>query len=353
MTYHEEIRKSTETDEWYKFSYFKDTNGYFVQIGYSLENYLIKTLNSDVQTICDDVVKDSGIHYVLVTDKNLISIADSDIEDIGIDWSNDTDYQAALSGKNQVFEWYYPKIERNVLEVALPLYLNNSIIGVIGVGTNMDAIDSLINIQLSRISVLMVLILIILLVTFRQTIYNPIQNFGSKISDFDLKNLTQNKIPLNPNDPFMGLAETYNSLIASIGEQLSIIEQKNQEAIFASTHDLTTSLPNRRALNDFIRSLPLKTEMIAFCMLEMNGLKDINDVYGHDTGDFIIATTASRLSQFADKLDCFRFGGDEFFLLIRQSESELIKILSDVLESLSTPVEVNNELLEIEFCVGI
>ena len=67
-------------------------------------------------------------------------------------------------------------------------------------------------------------------------------------------------------------------------------------------------------------------------MLDVNGFKQTNDVFGHDAGDELIIGTAECIrAAFPETEDVFRLGGDEFCVIITESE-EYIKNSLAVLE---------------------
>jgi diguanylate cyclase (GGDEF)-like protein len=58
--------------------------------------------------------------------------------------------------------------------------------------------------------------------------------------------------------------------------------------------------------------------------IDLDGLKRINDEYGHEMGDEIIATAASILQSESDRYSVARYGGDEFIVIgTARDESEL------------------------------
>ncbi len=82
-------------------------------------------------------------------------------------------------------------------------------------------------------------------------------------------------------------------------------------------HDPMTGLQNRRGF--YQKAQPLfedcidKKQTILVASVDLNGLKKINDTYGHADGDIAISTVGQALSQItAPNLTCARFGGDEF-----------------------------------------
>lgn len=85
-------------------------------------------------------------------------------------------------------------------------------------------------------------------------------------------------------------------------------------------HDPLTGLPNRRLLRERLSELcaapPAERRRIGVAFLDLDGLKAVNDVLGHDAGDYVLCSTASRLLGAAgrDDLVC-RHGGDEFVVL--------------------------------------
>lgn len=87
-----------------------------------------------------------------------------------------------------------------------------------------------------------------------------------------------------------------------------------------ANYDALTNLPNRRL---FFKELDLFRMKAADCgqrfavfYLDLNGFKEINDRYGHETGDEVLTATAARLLKCRGRKDFLaRMGGDEFVLL--------------------------------------
>jgi diguanylate cyclase (GGDEF)-like protein len=86
--------------------------------------------------------------------------------------------------------------------------------------------------------------------------------------------------------------------------------------------DPLTGLANRRALEDAVRASlqapPGAEEVHAVLMMDLNGFKKINDVYGHPEGDDVLAAVAQRLKAATRDEDVVaRPGGDEFAIVAR------------------------------------
>lgn len=86
--------------------------------------------------------------------------------------------------------------------------------------------------------------------------------------------------------------------------------------------DKLTGLENRRALDMDMEShkqiLGTKqTRDVIMAMIDLNGLKVINDVYGHQQGDWVLSSFAKNLRAVLRQEDrAYRYGGDEFVLIL-------------------------------------
>jgi len=94
------------------------------------------------------------------------------------------------------------------------------------------------------------------------------------------------------------------------------------ELFHKATHDGLTNLPNRALFLDRLRSSLAQAardrQPLAVLMLDMNGLKPINDHHGHRAGDAALLEFSRRLTAGVRQSDtAARLGGDEFGVLLR------------------------------------
>ena len=95
--------------------------------------------------------------------------------------------------------------------------------------------------------------------------------------------------------------------------------QYNSYLLQVSTTDAMTGLYNRRILDK-----NQKPNVVMLC--DIDNFKLINDLYGHDKGDFVIKVIGNILKESFRRNDYVcRFGGDEFLILFNDSEYEFIK----------------------------
>ena len=102
--------------------------------------------------------------------------------------------------------------------------------------------------------------------------------------------------------------------------QQKIITQQNIELEMLSIKDYMTNVYNRRGFAQRIKE-EIKTPA-AICLIDLDGLKLINDALGHEKGDFAIILTTKIIKKVFK--DCFyaRTGGDEFVIIIEETNEK-------------------------------
>lgn len=83
-----------------------------------------------------------------------------------------------------------------------------------------------------------------------------------------------------------------------------------------SYHDLLTNALNRNAFMDVLSQFrPGQYASAGIIYIDINGMKEINDFYGHHQGDKILITTAAKVFNLFKPDELFRIGGDEFVII--------------------------------------
>ena len=109
-------------------------------------------------------------------------------------------------------------------------------------------------------------------------------------------------------------------VLVSAGAFISFYLKNNdlrQELMYLGSHDPLTDLGNRYALRQLKTTLENMDGTIGICYTDINGLKYINEEYGHEEGDRVVSQIASIFSAIFKKKNCFRIGGDEFIAVIQ------------------------------------
>ncbi|MFZ6819424.1 diguanylate cyclase domain-containing protein [Undibacterium sp. Ji22W] len=139
------------------------------------------------------------------------------------------------------------------------------------------------------------------------------------------------------------------------------IEWERQEEIaHLALHDSLTKLPNRLLLMERLQQLLIMAQRqerrIAILFLDLDGFKEVNDSWGHDMGDHVLKTVASRLLQQIRSSDtAARLGGDEFVILLDQPDSidDIAMIAARLIDEINKPIEWQGNPTTVGASIGI
>ncbi|QGZ62278.1 sensor domain-containing diguanylate cyclase [Paraburkholderia acidisoli] len=137
-------------------------------------------------------------------------------------------------------------------------------------------------------------------------------------------------------------------------------QHETSELYLRATHDALTGLPNRALFYDRLRqSVDLAVRSsggLGVLNLDMDGLKPINDRYGHRAGDAAIRETAERLLRNSRRVDtAARVGGDEFALLLpgvtRRADAQAHSLR--LMEKVGEPFEFEGQRIDLGVSIGV
>lgn len=142
------------------------------------------------------------------------------------------------------------------------------------------------------------------------------------------------------------------------------VEEKTIEAdqnAFIANHDALTGLPNRRyiiqLLDEMLITAKDKNKVMALMFLDLNGFKQVNDVYGHAAGDEVLRVVARRLESATRKGDQIsRLGGDEFLVGLLMKEgtlSNLEQMAEKFIALISQDMSIEGEKIKIGASIGV
>ena len=96
-----------------------------------------------------------------------------------------------------------------------------------------------------------------------------------------------------------------------------------------SSRDMLTGVNNRNEMNNFVDSLCAAGDnacgSVGVIFADLNGLKRMNDEYGHNAGDKLLKDAARALREVFDDDQIFRAGGDEFSIIITGIEEDALR----------------------------
>jgi len=142
-------------------------------------------------------------------------------------------------------------------------------------------------------------------------------------------------------------------------KELRIHSSAHSEALALAQHDPLTGLPNRRRLLEAFADLSENLEPGSFravMMLDLDGFKPINDVYGHAFGDKLLSSFAARLAEMVGKDGIVaRLGGDEFAIVspVFQEKAEAAGFARRLLTRINDRFEFGDRQISIGTGIGI
>ncbi|AWW27615.1 HD domain-containing phosphohydrolase [Acetobacterium sp. KB-1] len=148
-----------------------------------------------------------------------------------------------------------------------------------------------------------------------------------------------------------------NGEIELVGISRNIDKRKQAEAkvLYLSYHDQLTGLYNRRFYEEELRRLDSPRNLpIALIMADVNGLKLINDAYGHQMGDKILKEFAEILKNECrhDEITS-RVGGDEFVILLSKTELQSVENIIKRLNAAISKVRIDRTILSVSMGFAI
>ena len=128
---------------------------------------------------------------------------------------------------------------------------------------------------------------------------------------------------------------------------------KQRQIEFLSYYDALTGLYNRRFMEDALSRLDMPENLpLALIAIDVNGLKLTNDAFGHEMGDQLLKTVAGILRMVCRPDDIIgRMGGDEFCILLRQTDEEQAAALRQKI--LNEVAHLNLEPVVVSLAIGI
>ena len=138
---------------------------------------------------------------------------------------------------------------------------------------------------------------------------------------------------------------------------ISSSKRKSEQLHHQAHHDLLTGLPNRSSLMLRLEEMLARTSAnpFALLLLDLDRFKEVNDTFGHQTGDVLLREIGPRLRGVLRASDVLaRLGGDEFALLLPGTgAAAAVGVAEKLLHALDEPFGVDGYEFQIGGSIGI
>ncbi|MEZ9891265.1 diguanylate cyclase [Vibrio lentus] len=191
------------------------------------------------------------------------------------------------------------------------------------------------------------------------TIRSSLENYGQWQGEVWEKSASGTLVPMfvkvnrvasdNEKDEF--------DMVLTLSDLSNVKEMERLEHL--AHHDALTGLANRaqlyKVMDDVVTSSHYSNQHFAVIYLDLDGFKEVNDSYGHDAGDEILKEVSNRLLSQVRAGDLVaRLSGDEFVLIIKQTNKVLLaKLAERLLELIGQEVNYKQRSLHVGASLGI
>lgn len=299
ITLVEDIRRDSESDIYYKYGYFKSSNGNFIQIGILADKIQDFIDEIDIQKFLDSIKEANMADQICFIDNNFYVIDSTDRKLIGIEILNKEAREAIISNKEQSLIGNING--KKVYEVYVPVFIHNNRVGTLHVGQPLENTENLIKQGI-------VIGIITLFIVFCFLIYS--------------------------------MVSTYN---------------KNKRLIKLAYFDLLTDLPNKEYLMEYITDIIQKSKgkKKAILLINCSNFRTVNLISGYHYGDKVLKEMGKKLKKISKFYKIlFRFNADRFIIFIDNyhDKNDLVSLSNRISEIFKEPI-VESSYLDIQ--IGI
>lgn len=149
------------------------------------------------------------------------------------------------------------------------------------------------------------------------------------------------------------------TMVKQLEKEIAEHKEAQKQIMYLAYHDSLTELPNRKyyyeMLNKAIDKATIFGEGFAVFFLDLDDLKQINDNFGHEAGDYVLCEVGKRAAANISGEDIVaRIGGDEFtFLIFGINSSEDAQVSANkILDSVNKPMIICGEHFNIKASIG-
>lgn len=323
-----------------------------------------------------NILGNTGISYIVDANNQIISYTDNvaDISDIHNDIliSLLQDYKADKIKKSDVLTYEYENQES-----IMSYYVIDDLEWIFVTTQLVSDIDEPVHIFLTTIFVVLVVAIVITVIAcaFLTRFYmQPIRKLQTVFHEAAQENRYVPCEIVGKNE-FSELADGYNIMIKKLNDNHNKLDDLYQEVsaqeeeirqnylLLGEEHqkieqlalsDFLTGLYNRTSFEQQLRMYISEKLYFGLLFFDLDGFKEVNDLYGHIFGDLCLLEVAKRLTDPDLNLDVIsRVGGDEFFIIKVAQRQELKELTEKINKIMKEPFHINEHSLHMTASIGI
>lgn len=305
-------------------------------IGYSVQPAL---LNGDAAT-ASDIIRQIGTKTAFANAK----VVDASGR-VWVNWLSPDAKSARKGAGGLVTHWLFPETLR------VPIVHANHEIGQVWLTGDASRVLHYLNQTLTWLSGSLLVAAFLACWLSRRMhagILSGLQNIASVAHDVRKRRAFSQRVPSSSIAELHKLSGDFNSLLDELSKWQHHLQRENDSLAHQVLHDTLTDLPNRKAFELELKKVlsnPVTASQVGVLFIDGDRFKAVNDTYGHEAGDNVLAVTAQRLLAGLRKGDLVaRLGGDEFAVLLSGIENgeQAARVAQNVIEAMRAPITLGN-----------
>lgn len=121
------------------------------------------------------------------------------------------------------------------------------------------------------------------------------------------------------NDWYVEASNLKNTMLKSLADSQNTIDELTDQLKL----DSLTGIPNRRSMDHVLNKLITEKVPHAIILIDLDDFKNVNDTYGHTVGDEVLKAFAHKMKESVhEQGTCFRYGGEEFMVILPHTAIE-------------------------------
>jgi diguanylate cyclase (GGDEF)-like protein/PAS domain S-box-containing protein len=154
-------------------------------------------------------------------------------------------------------------------------------------------------------------------------------------------------------------ADSDAQYLLSLSEDVTDRKRARDQIAHMASHDALTDLPNRAAFNDRLAATLAAAapadKAFAVLSIDLDRFKEVNDVFGHATGDMLLCEIGRRLRAAAGSAFLARFGGDEFALIVADgAQPATAEAMAErLLQAMAADIAAGEESVHVGLSIGV